>query len=52
MKETKSPFIESTAKDYCMTYAEVEVYYNRYGSTPIFYEQLEIHIKQRSIKSS
>lgn len=43
-----NPFIASTAKDYDMSYEPVEVYYNRYGSTPMFYEKLEEHLKQRS----
>lgn len=43
-----NPFIASTAKDYDMSYESVEVYYNRYGSTPMFYEKLEEHLKQRS----
>lgn len=43
-----NPFIASTAKDYNMSYQSVEVYYNRYGSTPMFYEKLEEHLKQRS----
>jgi len=43
-----NPFIASTAKDYDMSYESVEVYYNSYGNTPIFYEKLEEHIKQRS----
>ena len=43
-----NPFIENTAKDYDMSYEAVEVYYNRYGSTAMFYEKLEEHIKQRS----
>ena len=43
-----NPFIASTAKDYDMSYESVEVYYNRYGSTAMFYEKLEEHIKQRS----
>lgn len=41
-------FIANTAKDYNMSYEAVEVYYNRYGSTAMFYEKLEQHIKQRS----
>ena len=43
-----NPFIASTAKDYDINYEAVKVYYNRYGSTPMFYEKLEEHIKQRS----
>lgn len=43
-----NPFIANTAKDYDMTYEAVEVYHNRYGSTAIFYEKLEEHLKQRS----
>jgi hypothetical protein len=43
-----NPFIANTAKDYDMSYESVEVYYNRYGSTPMFYEKLEEHLKQRS----
>jgi hypothetical protein len=43
-----NPFIANTAKDYDMSYESVEVYYNRYGSTAMFYEKLEEHIKQRS----
>jgi hypothetical protein len=43
-----NPFIANTAKDYDMSYEAVEVYYNRYGSAPMFYEKLEEHIKQRS----
>ena len=43
-----NPFIMSTAKDYDMTYLAVEIYYNKYGSTPMFYEKLEEHIKERS----
>lgn len=43
-----NPFIASTAKDYDMSYQSVEVYYNRYGSTSMFYEKLEEHLKQRS----
>jgi len=43
-----NPFIASTAKDYDMCYESVEVYYNRYGSTPLFYLKLEDHIKQRT----
>jgi hypothetical protein len=43
-----NPYIASTAKDYDVSYEEVEVYYNLYGSTPIFYEKLEEHLKQRS----
>jgi len=45
---SSNPFIASTAKDYDMSYESVEVYYNRYGSTAMFYEELEKHIKQRS----
>lgn len=45
---TVNPFIASTAKDYDMSYESVEVYYNRYGSTPMLYEKLEEHLKQRS----
>jgi len=47
-----NPFIASTAKDYDMSYESVEVYYNSYGNTPIFYEKLEEHIKQRSLNGS
>jgi hypothetical protein len=47
-KAAVNPFIASTAKDYDMSYESVEVYYNRYGSTAMFYEKLEEHIKQRS----
>lgn len=43
-----NPFIASTAKDYDMSYENVEVCYNRYGSTAMFYEKLEEHTKQRS----
>jgi hypothetical protein len=43
-----NPFIISTAKDYDMSYESVKVYYDRYGSTPLFYEKLEEHIKHRS----
>ena len=43
-----NPFIANTAKDYDISYEEVEVYYNRYGSTATFYEKLEEHLKQRS----
>lgn len=46
--EGLNPFILSTASDYDMTYEAVEVYYNKYGSTPMFYEMLEEHIKMRS----
>ena len=42
-----NPFIASTARDYDMSYESVEVYYNQYGSTAMFYEKLEEHIKQR-----
>lgn len=42
---TVNPFISNTAKDYDMSYESVEVYYNRYGSTPQFYEKLEEHLK-------
>lgn len=41
-------FIANTARDYDMSYESVEVYYNRYGSTQIFYDKLEEHIEQRS----
>ncbi len=41
-------FIASTAKDFDMSYAAVEFYYNGYGSTPEFYDKLEEHIKMRS----
>lgn len=43
-----NPFIANTAKDYDISYEAVEVYYNRYGSTAMFYEKLEEHLKQRS----
>jgi len=46
--EAVNPFIESTAKGYDMSYEAVEVYYDRHGSTPLFYEKLEEHIKHRS----
>jgi hypothetical protein len=43
-----NPFIASTAKDYGISYAAVEVYYKIYGPTPILYDKLEEHLKQRS----
>jgi hypothetical protein len=43
-----NPFIANTAKDYDISYEAVEVYYSRYGSTEMFYEKLEEHLKQRS----
>ena len=43
-----NPFILQTSKDYDMTYEAVEVYYNRYGATPMLYEKLEQHLKERS----
>lgn len=43
-----NPFIANTAKDYDVNYELVEVYHNRYGSTNLFYEKLEEHIKTRS----
>lgn len=46
--ETVNNFIANTSKDYDITYEAVEVYYNRYGSTALFYEKLEEHLKHRS----
>lgn len=43
-----NPFIANTARDYDISCEAVEVYYNRYGSTAMFYEKLEEHLKQRS----
>ena len=43
-----NPFIAQVARDYDIYYGAVEEYYNQYGNTPIFYEKLEEHLKQRS----
>lgn len=42
-----NPFIASTAKDYDIAYEIAEYYYNKYGSTPMFYKELEDHIKRK-----
>ncbi len=42
------PFVQQTANDYDIDYDVVKRYYNRYGSTPMFYEKLEDFIKTKS----
>ncbi len=45
---SKNSFILQTSKDYDITYEAVEVYYNKYGNSKLFYEKLEEHLKTRS----
>jgi len=45
---TQNPFISQTANDYGLTYEAVEAIYNKYGSTPMFYEMLEEYLKFQS----
>ena len=46
--ESKNPFIAQTALDYSMSYNADKEVYDKYGSTPLFYEKLEEIIKERS----
>lgn len=46
-QETKNAFIAQTAKDYCMTYKQVEQIYNTHEEN-LFYEKLEEELKQRT----
>lgn len=48
-QETLIPFVDSTAKDYDLDYEIVKLYYDKYGSTPMFYEKLEELIKTVSL---
>ena len=45
--EIKNGFITQTAKDYDMSYDEVEIIYNKWSDEGLFYEKLEDYIKSR-----
>jgi hypothetical protein len=47
-----TPFIVQTAQDYDLDVQIVAHFYERYGSTPMYYESLEKYIKERNVNNT